>query len=106
MKNQKSKDYEHQRYLLLTDLLMQILHMTKNLESEITEVAENLQREKPSIGLQQELWRNIFYPKNVEISCLCFFGGRYFCMKPYQDLDFSKIESNDVRCPDEETAEK
>ncbi len=27
-------------------------------------------------------------------------------MKPYQDLDFSKIESNDVRCPDEETAEK
>lgn len=27
--------------------------------------------------------------------------GDLFLDKPYQDLDFSKIESNDVRCPDE-----
>ena len=29
-----------------------------------------------------------------------------FLEKPYQDLDFAKIESNAVRCPDEATAEK
>lgn len=32
--------------------------------------------------------------------------GEIFIDKPYQDLDFSKIESNNVRCPDEETAVK
>lgn len=32
--------------------------------------------------------------------------GEIFCEKPYQDLDFSKIDDNDVRCPDAATAEK
>lgn len=32
--------------------------------------------------------------------------GDIFCEKPYQSLDFSKTESNEVRCPDEETAAK
>ncbi len=32
--------------------------------------------------------------------------GDIFCEKPYQDLDFTKTESNIVRCPDEESAEK
>ena len=45
-------------------------------------------------------------PKNVEINAYVSSVGAIFCEKPYQDLDFSKIDSNDVRCPDEETAEK
>ncbi|MGR7814201.1 chorismate synthase [Lacinutrix undariae] len=32
--------------------------------------------------------------------------GDIFLIKPYQDLDFSKTESNTVRCPDNEVAEK
>ena len=32
--------------------------------------------------------------------------GDIFLEKPYQDLDFSKVESNIVRCPDEEYANK
>ncbi len=32
--------------------------------------------------------------------------GNIFIDKPYQDLDFSKTETNEVRCPDEKTAEK
>lgn len=32
--------------------------------------------------------------------------GDIFIDKPYQDLDFSQTESNIVRCPDEESAEK
>jgi chorismate synthase len=35
---------------------------------------------------------------------LCFFCRPYFLEKPYQELDFSKTESNPVRCPDEESA--
>ena len=45
-------------------------------------------------------------PSTIEIHAYVSSVGDIFCMKPYQDLDFSKIESNDVRCPDEETAEK
>ena len=45
-------------------------------------------------------------PANVEINAYVSSVGEIFCEKPYQDLDFSKTESNDVRCPDAETAEK
>jgi len=45
-------------------------------------------------------------PQNVEINAYVSSVGEIFCEKPYQDLDFSKTESNDVRCPDSETAEK
>ncbi len=45
-------------------------------------------------------------PKEVEINAYVSSVGEIFCVKPYQDLDFSKTESNEVRCPDEETAEK
>ena len=45
-------------------------------------------------------------PENVEINAYVSSVGEIFCEKPFQDLDFSKIDSNDVRCPDEETAEK
>ena len=45
-------------------------------------------------------------PKNVEIDAYVSSVGEIFCEKPYQDLDFTKIDSNEIRCPDAETAEK
>ncbi len=45
-------------------------------------------------------------PKEIKINAYVSSVGEIFCEKPYQDLDFSKIETNDVRCPDTETAEK
>ncbi|WP_374440702.1 chorismate synthase [Epilithonimonas sp.] len=42
----------------------------------------------------------------IEINAYVSSVGEIFCEKPYQDLDFSKTESNIVRCPDEVTAEK
>lgn len=45
-------------------------------------------------------------PKEVEINAYVSSVGEIFCAKPYQDLDFSKTDSNEVRCPDEETAKK
>ena len=45
-------------------------------------------------------------PENVEINAYVSSVGEIFCEKPYQDLDFSQIDANDVRCPDAETAEK
>lgn len=43
---------------------------------------------------------------NIKINAFVSSVGEVFINKPYQDLDFSKTESNLVRCPDEETAQK
>lgn len=42
--------------------------------------------------------------KGVRIHAYTSSVGDLFLEKPYQDLDFSKIESNAVRCPDESIA--
>ncbi|HEX8269657.1 MAG TPA: chorismate synthase [Flavobacterium sp.] len=42
----------------------------------------------------------------IKITAFVSSVGEIFIDKPYQQLDFSKIESNPVRCPDEATAEK
>src|SRR5690606_31463401 len=44
--------------------------------------------------------------KEIEINAYVSSVGDLFLEKPYQELDFSKTESNIVRCPDEETAAK
>ena len=43
---------------------------------------------------------------DIKINAYTSSVGDLFLEKPYQDLDFSKIEDNIVRCPDEEVAEK
>ncbi|MBK5208750.1 MAG: chorismate synthase [Flavobacteriaceae bacterium] len=42
----------------------------------------------------------------IKINAFTSSVGDIFMEKPYQEVDFSKIESNDVRCPDAATAEK
>ena len=42
----------------------------------------------------------------IKINAFVSSVGPIFLEKPYQDLDFSKIENNPVRCPDEELATK
>ena len=42
----------------------------------------------------------------IKINAFTSSVGDIFIDKPYQDLDFDKIESNIIRCPDEVSAEK
>ena len=42
----------------------------------------------------------------IKINAFTSSVGDIFIDKPYQDLDFSKTETNAIRCPDEATAEK
>lgn len=43
---------------------------------------------------------------HININAFTSSVGDIFIDKPYQDLDFSKIENNVIRCPDETSAEK
>lgn len=45
-------------------------------------------------------------PSNIQINAYVSSVGEIFCEKPYQHLDFSKTDDNEVRCPDPESAEK
>jgi chorismate synthase len=42
----------------------------------------------------------------IKINAFVSSVGKIYMDKPYQDVDFSKIESNPVRCPDPATAQK
>ncbi|MHA6696958.1 chorismate synthase [Chryseobacterium sp. A301] len=44
--------------------------------------------------------------EGVTINAYVSSVGEIFCEKPYQELDFSKTEDFDVRCPDPDSAEK
>ncbi|WP_460218986.1 chorismate synthase [Psychroserpens sp. MEBiC05023] len=43
---------------------------------------------------------------SIKINAYTSSVGDIFLEKPYQDLDFEKVESNTVRCPDDEVAEQ
>lgn len=43
---------------------------------------------------------------DIKINAFTSSVGEIFMEKPYQEVDFSNIENNDVRCPDAATAEK
>jgi len=43
---------------------------------------------------------------SIKINAFTSSVGAVFMEKPYQDVDFNKIESNIVRCPDETSSEK
>ncbi len=43
---------------------------------------------------------------SIKINAFTSSVGDIFMEKPYQDIDFNKIENNIVRCPDEDSAEK
>lgn len=45
-------------------------------------------------------------PNDLKIAAYVSSVGEIFCEKNYQNLDLSKIESNEVRCPDQEVAQK
>ena len=44
--------------------------------------------------------------KNIKINAFVSSVGEIFIDKPYQELDFTKTETNAVRCPDTDTASK
>ena len=102
--NQKSKDYEH----LSTAYRPSHADFTYDQKFGIRDYrggGKSSARETVNWVVAGSLAKQLL-PKNVEITSYVSSVGEIFCEKPYQDLDFSNIDSNDVRCPDSETAEK
>ena len=102
--NQKSNDYEH----IKDNYRPSHADFTYDQKFGIRDYrggGNSSARETVNWVVAGALAKNIL-PENVEINAYVSSVGEIFCEKPYQDLDFSKTENNEVRCPDEETAEK
>ncbi len=102
--NQKTKDYEH----IKENFRPSHADFTYDKKFGIRDYrggGKSSARETVNWVVAGSLAKQIL-PKNIEINAYVSSVGEIFCAKPYQDLDFSKTDSNEVRCPDEETAEK
>lgn len=102
--NQRSKDYDHisQSY---RPSHADFTYDQKFGNRDYRGGGKSSARETVNWVVAGSLARQIL-PKKLSITAYVSSVGEIFCEKPYQDLDFSQIESTDVRCPDGETAEK
>ncbi|WP_447951834.1 chorismate synthase [Chryseobacterium koreense] len=102
--NQKSKDYDH----ISTAYRPSHADFTYDQKFGIRDYrggGKSSARETVNWVVAGSLAKQLL-PKKVEITAYVSSVGDIFCEKPYQELDFSKIDSNNVRCPDSATAEK
>lgn len=101
--NQKSKDYEH----LSKNFRPSHADFTYEKKFGIRDYrggGKSSARETVNWVIAGSLAKQLL--PEIEINAYVSSVGEIFCIKPYQDLDFTKTESNKVRCPDEESAEK
>lgn len=101
--NQKSKDYDH----LATAYRPSHADFTYDQKFGIRDYrggGKSSARETINWVVAGSLAKQLL--PQFEINAYVSSVGEIFCEKPYQALDFSKTESNEVRCPDAETAEK
>lgn len=102
--NQKSKDYDHIKDQFRPSHA-DFTYQQKFGIRDFSGGGRSSARETTNWVVAGALAKHIL-PEKIEINAYVSSVGDIFCVKPYQDLDFSKTESNDVRCPDAETAEK
>tara|TARA_R110002012_G_scaffold81945_2_gene207359 strand:+ start:38222 stop:39280 length:1059 start_codon:yes stop_codon:yes gene_type:complete len=101
--NQKSKDYSHIKDVYRpshADYTYDQKYGTRDYRGG----GRSSARETASRVVAGALAKQVL--KSVKIHAYTSSVGNIFLEKPYQDLDFSKIESNAIRCPDSETAER
>ena len=48
----------------------------------------------------------LHFKKNIEVNAYTSSIGKIYLEKPYQDIDFTKVEDSIVRCPDNKTSKK
>lgn len=102
--NQKSKDYEH-----LVEVYRpshaDFTYSRKYGNRDIRGGGRSSARETANWVVAGAIARQLM---SADISIHAFVSsvGDLFLEKPYQSLDFSAIDSNIIRCPDAETAEK
>ena len=101
--NQKSDDYSHIKYSYRPSHA-DYVYKQKNGIRDYRGGGRSSARETVSRVVGGAIAKQII--PEIKINAFVSSVGEIFIDKPYQDLDFTKIETNVVRCPDVITAEK
>ena len=101
--NQKSDDYSHIKDTYRPSLADYVYEKKYGLR-DYRGGGRSSARETASRVVAGAIAKQVL--KEVKIHAFVSSVGEIFVEKPYQELDFSKIESNPVRCPDEDAAAK
>ena len=99
--NAKSKDYDYLKDVFRpshADFVYQKKYVTRDYRGG----GRSSARETVSRVVAGAIAKQVL--KSIEINAFVSSVGNIFVNKPYQDLDFSLIEKNIVRCPDPEKA--
>lgn len=103
--NQKSKDYNHNTNVYRPSHA-DFTYDKKYGIRDYRGGGRSSARETANWVVAGALAKQLIAHINIDINAFTSSVGDIFMEKPYQDLDFSKTESNIVRCPDAESAEK
>ncbi len=103
--NQKSKDYNHNTNVYRPSHA-DFTYDKKYGIRDYRGGGRSSARETANWVVAGALAKQLIASINIDINAFTSSVGDIFMEKPYQDLDFSKTESNIVRCPDAESAEK
>ncbi len=105
--NQKSKDYSHNNDVFRpshADFTYQKKYGIRDYRGGGRSSARETANWVVAGAIAKQVLNSLL--KDIEINAFTSSIGKIYLMKPYQDLDFTKIESNEVRCPDTEIAQK
>ena len=101
--NQKSKDYSHIKDVYRPSHA-DFTYQEKYGHRDYRGGGRSSARETASRVVAGAIAKQLL--NDISINAFTSSVGDIYINKPYQDLDFTKTESNAVRCPDEETAVK
>lgn len=101
--NQKSKDYNHNTYVYRPSHADYTYDQKYGLR-DYRGGGRSSARETANWVVAGALAKQLI--SSIKINAFTSSVGEIFMEKPYQNVDFSKTESNIVRCPDEESANK
>jgi len=107
--NQKPKDYSHNDTVFRpshADFTYQKKYGIRDYRGGGRSSARETANWVVAGAIAKQVLHQIAVSKNIAINAYTSSVGSIYLAKPYQDLDFSKVETNIVRCPDDVIATK
>jgi len=106
--NQKTKDYDHNKDIFRpshADFTYQKKYGIRDYRGGGRSSARETANWVVAGAIAKQII-SIYFKKDIQVGAYTSSIGKIYLEKPYQDIDFTKVEDNIVRCPDEKTATK
>ncbi len=106
--NQKSRDYSHQAAIFRpshADFTYQKKYGIRDYRGGGRSSARETANWVVAGAIAKQVIKK-YFKSDIEVNSYTSSIGKIYLEKPYQDIDFTKVDSNIVRCPNDEVASK